>query len=399
MKLNKSTIIPNFFIFLILFTNIVSVSILTVFINIPSSIIQLVIYGSYLMILFLYIKNTKINIWLFLLVLFAFISLIVNEYDPKFNAPLRLFLWILVLSTLGPLLFSSTLIKVRTKLLKAFLKTFYITGAISTLFWVFNLPVLGLGSFTGLFIQSMILAPVASIGALYVFQLFIDEKKRNLKNLYLILFLLNTMSVILAASRGALIAFTIGFIILITFINFKFKRIILISLIATLSIIFYFNEPTTLLNKNNNLLNNLYDKGLKNSRDQLWDARINEFYSSPIFGIGFATQTANYEFQKIDEQGRIEPGSTYLMILAMTGSFGFIAFLIFMFKALSNKYFFYRITKTDVSYSAILGFFLVHFLIEGYIFSSGSLMGLVFWLLLGVTYPYSNNEMQKENII
>ena len=166
MKLNKSTIIPNFFIFLILFTNIVSVSILTVFINIPSSIIQLVIYGSYLILLFLYIKDIKINIWMLVIVLFACISLIVNEYDSKFNAPLRLFLWILVLSTLGPLLFSSTLIKVRTKLLKAFLKTFYITGAISTLFWVFNLPVLGLGSFTGLFIQSMILAPVASIGAL-----------------------------------------------------------------------------------------------------------------------------------------------------------------------------------------------------------------------------------------
>lgn len=399
MKLNKSTIITNFFIFLILFTNIVSVSILTVFINIPSSIIQLVIYGSYLILLFLYIRDIKINIWMLIIVLFAFISLIVNELDPKFNAPLRLFLWILVISTIGPLLFNSALIKFRNKLLKSFLKSFYITGAISTFFWLLNLPVLGEGIFTGLFIQSMILAPVASIGALYVFQLFINEEKRIKKNLYLILFLLNTMSVILAASRGALIAFILGFVILIIFVEFRFKRVILISLSTSLFLVLSFNEPTELFNKNNSLLNNLYDKGLKNSRDQLWDSRINEFYSSPIFGIGFATQTANYEFQEIDEKGRIEPGSTYLMILAMTGSFGFIAFLIFMFKALSNKYFFYRITKTDVSYSAILGFFLVHFLIEGYIFSSGSLMGLVFWLLLGVTYPYSNNQIQKENIL
>lgn len=400
MIVNKLSLIPNIFLFIILFINIISVSILTIFINIPSSVIQLILYGSYLVLLFVYIKkqDVKINIWMLVLVLFACISLITNDYDSKFNAPLRLFLWILVISLLGPLLFSSALINFRTKLLKAFLTTFYITGAISTLFWVFGLPVLGKGVFTGLFIQSMILAPISAIGALYAFHNFIKEKEVPLKTLYLVIFILNTMSLMLAASRGAIAAFLVGFTILIVFSKFKFKKLGLTFLSVFMFLYFSFNNSTIFFSKDSLILSNLYNKGIENSRDLLWDARINEFKSSPIFGIGFATQTSNYQFQEIDEKGRIEPGSTYLMILAMTGIFGFISFLTLTLRPLLSRSFIYRITRIDTYLSAILGFFLVHFAIEGYIFSAGSFMGLIFWLVLGVTYPYSKNQLQKESI-
>jgi len=135
----------------------------------------------------------------------------------------------------------------------------------------------------------------------------------------------------------------------------------------------------------------------------LWANRMIEFNSSPYFGVGFATQkddiiTLDNDYLEVAAAtGSIEPGSTYLMILSMTGLFGAFAMFLLMFKAMVSRGFWRRIALQDSYKLATFVFFSVHFIAEGYIFSSGALFACIFWLLLGATYPYAKINYSKLN--
>ena len=133
----------------------------------------------------------------------------------------------------------------------------------------------------------------------------------------------------------------------------------------------------------------ILSRGTVNTRETLWNDRIREFHSSPIFGVGFASQSNLLSETKSGELGgKIEPGSTYLMVLSMTGVIGMMALLFFFLKPLMSLNFWTRVYSIERYKLAAYIFFLVHFVAEGYIFSSGSLLACVFWLLVGATYPY-----------
>lgn len=66
------------------------------------------------------------------------------------------------------------------------------------------------------------------------------------------------------------------------------------------------------------------------SRDALWKARLIEFESSPIWGIGFGvTGIGNNAIS-----GRAETGSGWLTILSQTGIIGFILTLLLVSRAI-----------------------------------------------------------------
>ena len=135
------------------------------------------------------------------------------------------------------------------------------------------------------------------------------------------------------------------------------------------------------------------------SRELKWLFRIEEFIKSPFFGVGFGTIDPN-SLETFDRQtGTIEPGSSWLSILSMTGLIGFLAFIAMLFrlykKRTNSKLYSYLI--------AYLSFFLIHFVFEGYILASGSLMFFCFWLLLGLLFTFkkhpeflTNNKIIKD---
>jgi O-antigen ligase len=131
---------------------------------------------------------------------------------------------------------------------------------------------------------------------------------------------------------------------------------------------------------------------ITSSRTNLWNARLTEFSSSPIVGIGFASVNVdlNEEARFDEETGKVEPGSSWLAILSMTGILGFLFFFI-MFV----KYFLFIWKKANSNniYLCLLGsllvFYAIHMLGEGYIISSGSGLFFYFWLLLGVIDIYN----------
>jgi O-antigen ligase len=83
------------------------------------------------------------------------------------------------------------------------------------------------------------------------------------------------------------------------------------------------------------------------------------------------------------------------MILSMTGIIGVIALLILFSRYLSQIIYLKQNLNNPILYIFI--FFLIHFISEGYIYSSGSLMAFTFWLLIGETYPNYYNKVNDEN--
>jgi len=399
MKIRISKI-TDFAFFLLIGAEVLNSSILPMISPLPSSGLRILMYGSMLLIFVLYRKGFHINMLMLLVVISAAFSLMMNDYDTKFNPVARLFSWILLIATVGPLIYNPELIRFRNRLLEGFMVIFMYVGAFSFFYWLAGGPNIGRGHFAGLMNQSMLLAPVASMGALYAFYRFIQEKKGRKKIYFLMLFFLGSLSVLLAASRTAFIAFMLAFFVYLVFNRFKFRGFILL-MVTLFTIVTAYNMTENGFSAGEDSVGGeLTERGLKNTRELLWTNRLIEFKSNPVFGVGFATQNEEIividkQHQREDSTGRIEPGSTYLMILSMTGLLGAFSMILLLGKALISRDFWRRVSKTESYKLALFVFFSVHFVAEGYIFSSGALFACIFWLLLGATYPYSKINYQN----
>ena len=130
---------------------------------------------------------------------------------------------------------------------------------------------------------------------------------------------------------------------------------------------------------------NLVDEGGQSSRTALWTARIAEFKSSPILGVGFGVIKEGPE-EFIRNQST-ETGSGWLTALAQTGIIGFgLVFLLFYRAKLPRDYM--RTDSTAALLEAVLLFLGLHSLFEAYMFQVGWYMCFVFWLLVGILDDY-----------
>ncbi len=125
-------------------------------------------------------------------------------------------------------------------------------------------------------------------------------------------------------------------------------------------------------------------KGNANSRTDLWQCRIDEFKSSPLLGIGVAMGTGSGSVVEANGDIRVEPGSSYLAVLAMTGALGFITLLSALGRLLVQFGFAKSSQKLHRDILIVVGIFLaVHGVAEGWIFGFGSPLCFLFWLWLG----------------
>lgn len=137
---------------------------------------------------------------------------------------------------------------------------------------------------------------------------------------------------------------------------------------------------------------NLVDENGNNSRTALWNARIKEFSTSPIWGIGFGV-TGTGDNAK---SGRSETGSGWLTVLSQTGLVGFmLSILLFKRALLPLKLL--RYNPKMALYTSLLIFMSLHTLFESYIFQSGWYLCFVFWLTIGILDDY--RKYYKINII
>jgi O-antigen ligase len=130
------------------------------------------------------------------------------------------------------------------------------------------------------------------------------------------------------------------------------------------------------------------------SREGKWNNRLDEFEENPIFGCGFAALDVSHNEDYSAYNGVVEPGSSWLALLSMTGVMGAILFAMMFLPTISSL-----IKARPGTASLLLAsivFFSVHLVVEGYIFASGNYLCFLFWLILGcgISYSFSPSEFR-----
>lgn len=392
LKINK---IESTMIFLLVASQISTYTIFTLLFPINDSILQIFKYLCMFLPTIYLFKGFKIEIKMLFVILIFLTSILINDIDPKFNSEIRFITWIVMISMIGPLFYSYHLNLFKEKLLDTFMYVFMLLGTISFIYWLAGFQSLGRGHFSGIFSHSMVLAPISSMGVLYAIHRFYKAETNFLKYFYLILFLSNFLALILSASRSALAAVLIALFIFLIFAKLKYKKYflffgILMGIIA--------NSFISLNLEKSNITQSIATRGFDNTREILWHDRLLEFKNNPYFGVGFAAQDDKIKGKigkRGSEEGVVEPGSTYLMILSMTGLLGTIAIIIFFSRYIKNLKF-WKNNLLEINYKILLlTFFIIHFIAEGYIFSSGSIFAFIFWLLIANTYPNQYNNLKE----
>lgn len=122
--------------------------------------------------------------------------------------------------------------------------------------------------------------------------------------------------------------------------------------------------------------------GLFDSRTIKFMARISEIETSPVYGIGFSAINP-YGYDSYDkEKGTIEPGSSILAIVSMTGIIGLSLFISINIQAIK------KIKKSKSPFKnlilSLITLFLFHMIVEGYVFAISNPLSIYYWLLLGI---------------
>ena len=342
--------------------------------------------GVICMALFCFHKHTHIEkIWL-LLIVYLIINIVFSDINPIFNPWGRFVYFVTILLCVSPMLQSEYLRKIRQYIFIITIKMGIILSVITFFCWFLginfmkyeNLDITKAGLFSGLFNHSMVMGPIAGLSAIYLVHMFI--KKNNW--LYMLLALTCIGALLLSASRTAFICVAVSLIFLILknqSNNIKtIKNISIIILGLTISFPLWRNVTDLLVEKQNN---NLATGSTFSSRESVWNTRIDEFKSCPSFGIGFCSIDTSKNI--ISESGTIEPGSSWLAVLSMTGIIGFIIVFTIIIRS------FICCAKTNEDNSLLLSlliFFLIHMITEGYIFSGGSFLCFLVWLIIGCCY-------------
>lgn len=354
-------------------------------------------------------KGVKTSPYIIVFLVICALSLIVNETLPVFNAWGRLAVYVLVLFVVSPMLSNSSVGKMRTKLLMYVMDACIILSILSFFcyFLGINLFVrndtvleIGVGSFSGLMNHSMVLGPISGLSSVVLLSYCLCETNKRLRIIYIIALFSCMGSCLLASSRIAVGAMVVG-CVFVLYLRFRsnltrFSIVLLLIVgIAGVSFPIWGGLTDFLMEKQQG---NIEMGGSAfYSREYKIKARITEFKSSPVVGIGFAT--VNPKLDMVDfSNGRIEPGTSWLAILSMTGLMGFSVFLIIciiMFKKV--------LSYQNLFFSCALGgmfvFYLVHLSAEGYIMAPRSFLNMLFWLVLGAIGSERRHIKLKKSLI
>lgn len=250
--------------------------------------------------------------------------------------------------------------------------------------------------FQGITNHSMLLGPFAALSVIFcVYHILIT--KQNKKKLVLdSAFLLSALFCLLqAASRTAFLA-TIVSVVLFLAIYLRNKLGKYIRIIITISLLLIFTFPVWGRYADKLVMKNQSEASELNvdSRSELWEQRLVEFNSSPFFGIGFSSVSTNASMGNIFSQdGKVETGSSWLSILSMIGLFGFFVFVaVYVFAIWRVWKMWYRSPMLCGFLMAILCFWAIHMVAEGYILAAGSPLAMCVWLTLGVVYGVANDQ-------
>ena len=306
------------------------------------SIPQVVIYaGMVLYALFLLFQRRQ-GLYAPLVVFLIYIplQLIVVNPNPIFKSWERYVLFLLMIICVSSLIEGAKTAGLRKKIFQImlFFCIFLGVGSFFAKFLGINfmLPnerdyVFGVGTFGGLTTHSMTLGPIAGIGVIYGCYLSMRSEKPSKKRIYWMLTALCACAMFFSASRSALLATIGGSLVAIYRMKGaalkSFKTIVGIAFVGILSFPIWSGTLDAVIAKNNG---NIAAGSMYSSREDRWVSRIDEFKSSPLFGVGFDAVDMKLSAKggQVDvSTGTVEAGSSWLTLLSMTGVIGTLLLL------------------------------------------------------------------------
>lgn len=340
--------------------------------------------------------NKNATFFISLMVLMLFSSTINLALD------LRLILFYIILFLTCPIYTSYKWHLFKKKLLTNFFIGFILVVIISLYakYIGYNYQAINVGTeykaaseneFSGFARYPMWISAASAICTVYIFNNIINNTNRKLwKNILLFMFMLSSIYLtIISASRSALAASLITILMTIYFSQKKFssllKYLIILGMCFTFLFPFFSDNSDAMMRKQAG-----QERTGKTSRDELWSKRLEEFESSPLWGIGFAAHGVGTE-KKV---GRNESGGGWLSILSQIGIIGFILITLIISKALTHKKRLLK-NKSNIPIYMTFIFFCMHSIFEGYMFQGGWYLCLIFWLCVGILIENKQFENNK----
>lgn len=354
--------------------------------TIPQPIIYILLLGCSIYSL---TRKGDCNMLILLLLLYIPIELLLAQPLPLFRSWERFLMFVLLLISVSPMLNCLTLRDMRWQMLQMVLYTCVIIGVgsfgarflginymIKNKYQLLNDDMVGL--FGGLTTHSMLLGPISGIGAIFLCTLAFKTKR----SIYWVGVFLCIMSVLFSASRSALFATLAGVIVALYKLSKTRRRFVKIlvgiSLLGLCTFPIWESATLGVITKQQK---NIASGGQFSSRQKLWNDRIEEFKSNPILGVGFVAIGPNHINSVNKKTGVIEPGSSWLSILSMTGIIGTLILIPILFSSFLTVW--YSNSTCSPLLVGLLTLLFVHMIAEGYIFSAGSFLCFSLWLIMG----------------
>ena len=350
----------------------------------------------------------RISMTMTILYIACILSILLNDIPTQYQPWMRFILFAIVTIVASPFIQSNFYDKFRVTLFK-FIHILLIIVIILSIPFIISgeRGIAGFGGFTN---HSMLLAPISAITLItLLYQLYLGKYN---KIIVISLIVITFIALLLAASRVSLagaIAAIIYFFYRLYSNNKRKFGIIAISIIALMIITYplWGGYMEGIEKKNEAQLTETGEINYTGSRDMLWSQRIREFKSSPLVGVGFGyakyvtninERTGRITYKDTDT-GVVEPGSSWLGALSMTGLLGFSALLVLWFKSLKNSW---KVEKRDKLFGVYIGssliFWAVHMIAEGHIFSAGGFPFFLTWISIGTAYS-AYNIVYKRNLL
>lgn len=236
--------------------------------------------------------------------------------------------------------------------------------------------------FSGFCDQPMWLAAAAAVSTIFCAYLVFEQKKkkRMQQYFYIVLLLCSIYVTMISGSRSAFLA-AMGSMCVVLYLLVKNKAR-LIKYVISASAVVLVLSPIFLNRKTFGAMmakQESQEETGSTSRDGVWNDRMAEFKSSPLIGVGFGAHGVGDN----KEVGRVETGGGWISILAQTGLIGLILAISIIFKAFTPIRKIRQDNSMMVIYAAYF-FFIVHSIVEGYMFQGGWYLCLIFWMVIGL---------------
>lgn len=316
------------------------------------------------------------------------LTIVVNDVASIFDVWNRYLFFVVLFVAVSPLINSSYAVRFKESIFKVIILLCCLIASVSFVCYFIGVNLVQdmwhggyqeytentAGTFGGITSHSMLLGPISGIGTLGAVWLATDRKHWY----YYVLAVMCAGALLFSASRSSLIATLCALGILLFFSSRNkgksTRRILGIILALVVSFPVWDSALKGLNAKNEGALT----EGVNvNTRGEKWEIRLEEWKDSPVFGIGFCAVS---ERDAVGAGGRIEPGSSWLALLSMTGIIGFSLFVAVFIRGLRNTL--RQWSPRSALIGAVLVLLGIHMTAEGHIFSAGSFLCMMVWLTL-----------------